>query len=90
MCISLFLLSQKEYNSDQQKYIDQTENLHNSAMQGINHDEYAEINGYASEYIYWSFSTSPSQIINVWAVDALQLKFRVSLIVKVRNIILRI
>ncbi|KKL73244.1 hypothetical protein LCGC14_2076860 [marine sediment metagenome] len=35
----------------------------------MNHDGYTEIHGYANQYINWSFSTSPSQIINVWALD---------------------
>ena len=48
---------------------DLSEKLHISPTTGLSHDEWTEIHGYANDYIDWSFSTSPSQVINVWVLD---------------------
>ncbi|KKM26995.1 hypothetical protein LCGC14_1579180 [marine sediment metagenome] len=47
-------------------------NLQSSPSASLNHDDHAEIHGYADQYIGWSFSTLPSQIIHVWALEAFQ------------------
>ena len=59
---------------DPAKYVDMDlmENLQLSPAKGLNHDDYAEIHGYADQYVDWSFSTIPSQVINVWALDPFQ------------------
>ncbi len=49
---------------------DQSEKLHMSPTTGLSHDDWTETHGYANDYIDWSFSTSPSQIINVWVLDS--------------------
>lgn len=49
---------------------DQSEKLHMSPTTGLNHDGWTESHGYANDYIDWSFSTSPSQVINVWVLDS--------------------
>jgi len=43
---------------------------HTSPIQGLNHDDHAELHGWAEQYVDWSFSTLPSQVINVWALEA--------------------
>ena len=43
---------------------------HTSPIQGLNHDDHAELHGWAEQYIDWSFSTLPTQVINVWALEA--------------------
>ena len=43
-----------------------------SATRPLNPDDYAELHGYADQYVDWSYSTSPNQVISVWALDALQ------------------
>lgn len=49
---------------------DQSEKLHMSPTTRLIHDEWTETHGSANDYIYWSFSTSPSQVINVWVLDS--------------------
>jgi len=49
---------------------DQSEKLHMSPTTGLSHNEWTETHGYANDYIDWSFSTSPSQVINVWVLDS--------------------
>ncbi len=41
-----------------------------SPVEGLNHDDHAELHGWAEQYVDWSFSTLPSQVINVWALTA--------------------
>ena len=48
------------------------DNLRTSPAAGLYHDDHAESHGYADQYVTWSFSTLPSQIINVWALEAFQ------------------
>lgn len=43
-----------------------------SPTQGLYHDDHAELHGWAEQYVDWSFSTLPSQVINVWALEAFQ------------------
>jgi len=49
---------------------DQSEKLHMSPTTRLSHDDWIETHGIASDYIEWFFSTSPSQIINVWVLDS--------------------
>jgi hypothetical protein len=49
---------------------DQSEKLHMSPTTCLSHDEWTETHGYANDFIDWSFSTSPSQVINVWILDS--------------------
>ena len=56
-------------NYEDNDYINQ---LHTSPSAGLQHDDHAEIHGYADQYVTWSFSTNPSQIINVWVLDGIQ------------------
>lgn len=49
---------------------DKTEGFRMSPTEGLIHDEWTEIHGFANDSIDWSFSTSPSQIINVWILDS--------------------
>jgi len=49
---------------------DQSEKFHTSPTTGLNHDEWTETHDYANDRIDWSFSTSPSQVINVWVLDS--------------------
>ena len=58
--------------------LDYLENLRSSPSKGLNHDDYAEIHGYADQYVTWNFVTNPSQIINVWALDAYQYSLWIS------------
>ena len=41
-----------------------------SPIQALNYDDYAELHGWAEQYVDWSFSTLPSRVINVWALEA--------------------
>ena len=49
---------------------DQSENLHTSPTTMLIPDEWEETHGSANDYIFWSFSTSPSEVINVWILKA--------------------
>jgi len=49
---------------------DQSEKLHISPTTILIHDEWEETHGSANDYIFWSFSTSPSQVINVWVLTS--------------------
>lgn len=44
--------------------------LRYSPSTDLNQSDHVEIHGYADQAVEWSFSTLPSQIINVWAFDA--------------------
>lgn len=69
--ISVFSSYRNKNNSDSLNIIN-LEALQLSPSQSLNHDDYAEIHSYADQYIDWSFSTAPSQVINVWALDSTQ------------------
>jgi len=76
--IFLFFGCLQEYDSDKYMEIVQIENLRLSPTQGLNQDDHAEIHGYADQYVDWSFSTLPSQVINVWALDPFQYSLFIS------------
>lgn len=48
------------------------DNVQSSPSKPLNYDDFAETHGYAEQYVDWSFSTLPSQIIHVWALNALE------------------
>ncbi len=54
------------------KYMEenQSENLHTSPTTMLIPDKWEETHGSANDYIFWSFSTSPSEVINVWILKA--------------------
>ncbi|KKM93292.1 hypothetical protein LCGC14_1209850 [marine sediment metagenome] len=67
--VSLVLHTQGfQPNKDMEE--DQSEKLYMSPTTGLSHDEWTETHGYANDDIDWSFSTSPSQVINVWVLDS--------------------
>ena len=61
-----------EYDSDNYMEKGKVENLRLSPAQGLNHDDHAEMHGWAEQHIDWSYTTNPLQVINVWALDATQ------------------
>ncbi len=50
--------------------VNMSDKLHASPLVALDPDEWEETHGYANDYIDWSFSTSPSQVINVWVLDS--------------------
>ena len=64
------VLNTPSFQSNKYTEEDQSEKLHISAMTNLNHDEWEETHGSANDYIFWSFSTSPSQVINVWVLTS--------------------
>lgn len=74
LCLIFPLVSLVLHTLDIQpnKYMeeDQSEKFHTSPTTGLNHDEWTETHDYANDRIDWSFSTSPSQVINVWVLDS--------------------
>lgn len=76
--IFLFFVCFQEFNSDKYLDMNKIDDLKPSAMKGLNPDDFAEIHGYADQYVDWSFSTLPSQTINVWALDPLQYSIFIS------------
>ncbi len=70
--IFLFNVCFQEFDSGNHLVMNDLDNLKTSAMKGLNPDDFAELHGYADQYVDWSFSTLPSQTINVWALDPFQ------------------
>ncbi|TKJ22475.1 MAG: hypothetical protein CEE43_06170 [Promethearchaeota archaeon Loki_b32] len=68
---SLITIAQN-FNNNNSTNLVNFDKLRSSPSQGLDHDDHAELHGYADQYVTWSFSTFPSQIINVWALDAFQ------------------
>lgn len=70
LCFSIAITQNvKYYEPTNLKNFD---NLRSSPSKGLDHDDFAEIHRYADQYVDWSFTTVPSQTINVWALDPLQ------------------
>ncbi len=67
-----FLEANKNFTENKDINLEKIGQLLTSPSTVLDHDENAEIHGYADQYITWSFSTYTSQIINVWALDAVQ------------------
>ena len=76
--INLFFGYLQGYDFDKYMEMKQVEILNPSALEGLDPDDFAEIHDYADQYIDWDFSTLPSQVINVWALDPLQYSIFIS------------
>ena len=76
--LSFLIANYKLNEQNNLRNLDYLENLHSSPSAGLNHDDHAEIHGYADQYITWNFITNPSQIINVWALEAFQYSLWIS------------
>ena len=74
----LFFMCFQEIGSDNQLNIYKIDDLKASDAMGLDPDDWAELHGYADQYVDWSFSTTPYQIINVWALDPLQYSYWIS------------
>ena len=65
-------INAKNFNENNSNNLENFDKLQCSDSAGLYHDDHAELHDYADQYVTWSFSTVPSQIINVWAMDAFQ------------------
>ncbi len=65
-------INAQNFNENNSINLENFDKLQCSDSAGLYHDDHAELHGYADQYVTWSFSTVPSQIINVWAMDAFQ------------------